>query len=56
MWIAPLFNKFSPLEDPQLAARIERMLEKCGFKSQGLMVMDGLRRSNHGNALFHRLR
>ncbi len=51
-WIAPLFNKFSPLQDPELEARIERMLEKCGFKAQGLMVMDGSRRSNHGNAYF----
>ncbi len=51
-WIAPLFNKFSPLEDPQLKDRIERMLEKCGFKAHGLMVMDGSRRSSHGNAYF----
>ena len=51
-WIAPLFNKFSPLQDPQLQERIERMLDKCGFKAQGLMVMDGSRRSNHGNAYF----
>jgi STE24 endopeptidase len=51
-WIAPLFNKFSPLDDPQLKERIERMLEKCGFRSQGLMVMDGSRRSSHGNAYF----
>ncbi len=51
-WIAPLFNKFSPLDDPQLKERIERMLEKCGFKAQGLMVMDGSRRSSHGNAYF----
>ena len=51
-WIAPLFNKFSPLDDPQLKERIERLLEKCGFKAQGLMVMDGSRRSSHGNAYF----
>ena len=51
-WIAPLFNKFSPLNDPQLKERIERLLEKCGFKVQGLMVMDGSRRSSHGNAYF----
>jgi STE24 endopeptidase len=51
-WIAPLFNKFLPLEDPQLRERIERLLEKCGFKVQGLMVMDGSRRSSHGNAYF----
>ena len=51
-WIAPLFNKFLPLNDPQLKDRIERLLEKCGFKVQGLMVMDGSRRSSHGNAYF----
>ena len=51
-WIAPLFNKFLPLDDPQLKERIERLLEKCGFKVQGLMVMDGSRRSSHGNAYF----
>ena len=51
-WIAPLFNKFSPLTDPQLKERIERLLEKCGFRVQGLMVMDGSRRSSHGNAYF----
>ncbi len=51
-WIAPLFNKFSPLEDLQLKARIERLLDRCGFKVGGLMVMDGSRRSSHGNAYF----
>ena len=51
-WIAPLFNKFQPLDDPQLKERIERLLEKCGFRVQGLMVMDGSRRSSHGNAYF----
>ena len=52
VWIAPLFNKFVPLADPQLQERIERLLERCGFKAQGLMVMDGSRRSSHGNAYF----
>ena len=52
IWIAPLFNKFVPLADPQLQERIERLLERCGFKAQGLMVMDGSRRSSHGNAYF----
>ncbi|MEO8443096.1 MAG: M48 family metallopeptidase [Betaproteobacteria bacterium] len=52
IWIAPLFNKFVPLDDAQLKLRIERLLERCGFKAQGLMVMDGSRRSNHGNAYF----
>lgn len=51
-WIAPLFNKFTPLEDAPLKARIELLLQKCGFKSSGLFVMDGSRRSSHGNAYF----
>jgi len=51
-WIAPLFNKFSPLEDAALKLRIEQLLKKCGFTSSGLFVMDGSRRSNHGNAYF----
>src|SRR6185295_14975779 len=50
--IAPLFNKFSPMEDPDLKARVERLLERCGFKVKGLMKMDGSRRSAHGNAYF----
>ena len=52
IWIAPLFNKFVPLDDAQLKLRIERLLERCGFKAQGLMVMDGSKRSSHGNAYF----
>ena len=51
-WIAPLFNKFAPLEDAALKARIEDLLRRCGFNSAGLWVMDGSRRSNHGNAYF----
>ena len=51
-WIAPLFNKFTPLEDASLKERIERLLDRCGFKVGGLMVMDGSRRSSHGNAYF----
>ena len=51
-FIAPLFNKFSPLEDESLKQRIEALLTKCGFKSQGLFVMDGSSRSSHGNAYF----
>jgi STE24 endopeptidase len=51
-FIAPLFNKFSPLQDPALAGRIERLLARCGFTSNGLFVMDGSRRSAHGNAYF----
>jgi STE24 endopeptidase len=51
-WIAPLFNKFSPMEDADLKQRVERLLARCGFKVKGLMVMDGSRRSSHGNAYF----
>ena len=51
-WIAPLFNKFAPLDDSELKARIEALLGRCGFASSGLFVMDGSKRSNHGNAYF----
>jgi STE24 endopeptidase len=51
-WIAPLFNRFTPLDDAELRARIERLLARCGFTSSGLYVMDGSRRSSHGNAYF----
>jgi len=51
-FIAPLFNKFSPLADMELAKRIESLLERCGFRSSGLYVMDGSKRSSHGNAYF----
>lgn len=51
-FIAPLFNKFTPLADEALKARIEALLTKCGFQSQGLFVMDGSSRSSHGNAYF----
>jgi len=51
-YIAPLFNKFTPLADESLKTRIEALLIKCGFKSQGLFVMDGSARSSHGNAYF----
>ncbi len=50
--IAPLFNKFKPLEDEGLRQRIEALLARCGFKSNGIFVMDGSRRSSHGNAYF----
>ena len=50
--IAPLFNKFSPLEDGDLKTRIEALLERCGFAASGLFVMDGSKRSAHGNAYF----
>jgi STE24 endopeptidase len=51
-FIAPLFNKFSPLADQALAQRIEALLARCGFRSSGLYVMDGSKRSSHGNAYF----
>jgi STE24 endopeptidase len=50
--IAPLFNKFEPLADNDLAARIGALLERTGFSSRGVFVMDGSRRSAHGNAYF----
>jgi len=51
-FIAPLFNKFKPLEDADLKTRIEALLHRCGFTAQGLFVMDGSKRSTHGNAYF----
>ena len=51
-WIAPLFNKFSPLADGEMKSRIEALLSRCGFRSSGLFVMDGSKRSSHGNAYF----
>jgi STE24 endopeptidase len=51
-FIAPLFNKFSPMQDQTMKARIETLLSKCGFTSSGLFVMDGSKRSAHGNAYF----
>ncbi len=51
-FIAPLFNRFTPLADAVLAERVERLLARCGFRSSGLFVMDGSRRSAHGNAYF----
>jgi len=50
--IAPLFNRFEPLQDPALKTRIETLLARCGFKAQGLFVMDGSKRSAHANAYF----
>lgn len=51
-FIAPLFNKFSPMQDEAMKARIEALLTKCGFTASGLFVMDGSKRSAHGNAYF----
>ena len=51
-WIAPIFNRFTPLEDGELRKRIEALMRRCGFTASGLFVMDGSRRSSHGNAYF----
>ncbi|MCU0936295.1 MAG: M48 family metallopeptidase [Gammaproteobacteria bacterium] len=51
-FVAPLFNRFSPLQDAALRDRVERLLERCGFRARGLLVMDGSKRSSHGNAYF----
>ncbi len=51
-FIAPLFNRFSPLEDAALKGRIEALLTRCGFASKGVFVVDNSRRSSHGNAYF----
>jgi len=49
---APLFNKFSPLEDTELRRRIDALLDRCDFRAKSVFVMDGSRRSSHGNAYF----
>ena len=51
-FIAPIFNKFTELDDESLKQRIERLMTRCGFISKGIKVMDGSRRSSHGNAYF----
>lgn len=51
-FIAPLFNRFAPLEDVDLRQRIQALLGRTGFSSDGVFVMDGSRRSGHGNAYF----
>ena len=51
-FIAPLFNKFSPLENEELRERITSLMSRCGFASNGIFVMDGSKRSSHGNAYF----
>lgn len=52
IFIAPIFNKFTPLEDGELKTRLETLLQKCGFKASGLFVMDASKRSGHSNAYF----
>lgn len=51
-FIAPLFNRFAPLDNDEVRARIQRLLDQCGFRNNGIFVMDGSRRSGHGNAYF----
>ncbi len=51
-YIAPIFNKFEPMQDGETKSRIEALLQRCGFSSSGLFVMDGSKRSTHGNAYF----
>lgn len=51
-WIAPLFNKFQPLEDPTVKERVAQLMARCGFTSKGFYVMDGSKRSAHANAYF----
>ena len=51
-FIAPLFNKFKPLDDPTLQARVTALMKRCGFAAKGLFVMDGSTRSAHANAYF----
>jgi STE24 endopeptidase len=51
-WIAPIFNKFEPLEEGETLDRITGLLKRCGFNSNGIFVIDGSKRSSHGNAYF----
>ena len=51
-YIAPLFNKFTPLENEELRERITTLMNRCGFSNNGIFVMDGSKRSSHGNAYF----
>ncbi len=51
-WIAPIFNKFEPLEEGETLDRITSLLTRCGFNSNGIFVIDGSKRSSHGNAYF----
>ena len=51
-FIAPLFNRFEPLQEGEMRNRIQSLLQRCGFTSDGIFVMDGSKRSSHGNAYF----
>ena len=55
-WIAPLFNKFSPMQDPELKERVEKLLARCGFKVKGLHGDGRLAPQQPRQRLFHRLR
>jgi STE24 endopeptidase len=50
--IAPIFNQFKPLDDPELQGRVQSLMQRCGFTAKGLFVMDGSKRSAHANAYF----
>ena len=51
-WIAPLFNQFKPLDNPELVQRVNALMARCGFSAKGFVVLDGSRRSGHANAYF----
>ena len=51
-WIAPWFNQFKPLDNPELSQRVDALMQRCGFTAKGFYVMDGSRRSAHANAYF----
>jgi STE24 endopeptidase len=51
-WIAPWFNKFTPLADGEVKTRVQTLLQRCAFGNRDLFIMDGSRRSSHGNAYF----
>jgi STE24 endopeptidase len=50
--ILPLFNKLTPITEGEVSARVKALLERCGFKARGVFLMDGSKRSSHGNAFF----
>ena len=52
VFIAPLFNKFTPLQEGELKTRLEALARQCDFAARGVFVVDGSRRSAHSNAYF----
>lgn len=52
VFIMPLFNKFTPLEDGELKNSIENLAKKVGFPLDKVLVVDGSKRSSHSNAYF----